>query len=85
MQATTIKIEDPLLENLKGCLPTKTSLTAFVKEILEQEIQRRKMIQSAEQYAEFLQSNSKEKEWLEKWEAGNLETAPKASTKRKLK
>ena len=85
MQATTIKIEDPLLDNLKSCLPDKTSLTAFVKEILEQEIQRRKMIQSAEQYAAFLQSNAGEKEWLAEWEAGDLGTAPKTGVKRKSK
>ncbi len=81
MQATTIKIEDPLLRELKNITPKKFSLSKFVKEILEQEVQRHKMIIAAEKYNEFLASNPEESSWLQDWEAADLTSTPK--TKRK--
>jgi hypothetical protein len=83
MQATTIKIENPLLDELRSLTPRTKSLSGFIREILEQEIQRRKMIQAAEKYADFLKSSPGEREWLEEWESADLSRAPRYIRKRK--
>ncbi len=84
MKATTIKLENPLLNELNGVRPSQKSLSAFVKEILEQDIRRRKMREAARKYQEFLTANPEEKSWLEEWESVDL-TRPPQSKKRKKK
>ena len=83
MQATTIKLENPLLRELRNLTPRAMSLSAFIREILEQEIQRRKMVQAAEKYADFLKSSPGEREWLEEWESADLSRAPRLVRKGK--
>lgn len=76
MEATTIKIEDPLLGNLKKLVPGEKSLSAFVREVLEQEIRRKSMIEAAEKYVRFIESNAKEGEQMAEWESADLESPP---------
>lgn len=83
MQATTIKIEDPLLNELKKYSPKDESLSAFIREILEKDIQRRKMIEAAEAYTRFLGENPSEQEWLNEWEEADLVHNPKNISKKK--
>ncbi len=77
MNATTIKIENPLLKNLLYIVPQKKSLSAFVREVLEREIQRQKMILAAESYLVFLKSHADESQSLEEWESADLGRPPK--------
>ncbi len=72
MQATTIKLENPLLQEVKKILPKDESISSFVRSLLEQELQRRKMIHSAEEYVRFLEDRPEEKKWLEDWESADL-------------
>ncbi len=72
MQATTIKLENPLLGEVKKCISKEESLTSFVRKVLEKEIQKRKMIESADQYLKFLDQNPEEKAWLTEWEKEDL-------------
>ena len=74
MKATTIKIEDPLLNKLKKVMPKDTSISAFVREVLENDIRRRGMIEAAERYVEFLESNREEQFDLQEWESSDLES-----------
>ena len=84
MNATTIKIENPLLNEIVKITPEKKSISAFVREVLENEVQRQKMIQAAERYSEFLASNPEEREWMGDWESADLARSPRpASRKRK--
>ena len=83
MRATTIKVEDPLLKKVEAILPPHKSLSAFVKETLEHEIHKRRMVESAEQYAQFLQSSSDETAWVDEWESASLDTAPSHGKKGK--
>ena len=57
MKGTTIKVEGPLLAELERAKPPTLSLTAFVRSVLEREVRRRKMLESAERYTEFLRAN----------------------------
>lgn len=83
MQATTIKIENPLLSELKKFLPKGESISSFIREVLERDLQRRKMIKAAETYMEFLDTNPEEKQWLEDWGDSDLITEAKTKSKTK--
>lgn len=73
MEATTIKLENPLLNQLYESKPKGLSLSAFVRELLEREVRQRKMAQAAGQYSEFLKANPDEAVWMEEWEAAPLD------------
>ena len=79
MQATTIKIEDPILKELRKFVPPDQSLSAFVREILERDIQRRKMVKAAQEYASWLENHPDEREWLDEWDDAHLERPPASS------
>ncbi|MBF0106715.1 MAG: hypothetical protein HQM16_15490 [Deltaproteobacteria bacterium] len=80
MTATTLKLEGVLLKQLYQIKPKGASLSAFVRQLLEQAIQRNKMIEAAQKYRSFLKNNPDEAAWLDEWEDADLSTAP---TKRK--
>lgn len=73
MEATTIKLENPLLNQLYESKPEGLSLSAFVRELLEREVLQRKMAQAAGQYSEFLKVHPDETVWMEEWEAAPLD------------
>lgn len=85
MQATTIKIENPLLDQLKGFKPKDVSLSAFIREILESKVRKQKMAVAAQKYTEFLRENPDEEEWLKEWEESPLDKAPKTNPKKKVR
>ena len=73
MRATTIKVEGELLDALEKEKPTAESLASFVRSILEKEVVRRKMVDAAERYADFLRDRPDEREWLEEWERSDVD------------
>lgn len=83
MKATTLKIEEPLLNKLHHFRPKDISFSAFVRGILEKEVRRRKMQNAASQYMEFLASDPIEKKWLEDWDASDLLVPPKKLKEKK--
>lgn len=85
MQATTIKLENPLLGELKKYTPKTESLTSFIRGILEQELKRRKMTDAAEAYVEFLSKSPEEQTWLQEWEEAELSSPPKDKLKKRAK
>lgn len=85
MKASTIKVEDPLLTELYRYKPKDLSFSAYVRDLLEQAIRRRRSIESANQYVEFLQSHPEESEWLADWETADLALPPKQKKIRKKK
>ncbi len=76
MQATTIKLEGPILSEIKKILPKDKSLTSYVRGVLEQELHRKKMLESANDYLKFLANNPEEQTWLEEWQDSDLAKAP---------
>jgi len=87
MLATTIKLESELLKGIISLKPRETSITAFVRQILEKEIRRQKMADSAEAYAKFLAQNPPEDLMLKEWEEADLVSpvVPGKKAKRKAK
>ena len=81
MNATTIKIEQPLLKSLYQLKPETQSLSAFVREMLEAGVRRRKMAEAAAKYHEFLAQHTKEASGLRDWEDADLAHPPAKRSK----
>lgn len=77
IKATTIKVDGNLLAELVQAKPPTQSLTAYVREVLEREVRRLKMLAAADAYTEFLRANPDERAWLEEWDRADLAQAPK--------
>jgi hypothetical protein len=73
MSATTVKLDSVLLEELRRIKPANQTLTALVRELLEAEIRRRRMIRAATEYTAFLEQNPDEASELELWASSPLE------------
>ncbi len=73
MSATTIKIEDPLLKEIRKIKPQGQSISSYVKEALEHEIRRKKMSEAASQYKAFLNEHPEESGSLKEWTSAPLD------------
>lgn len=73
MSATTVKLDSALLEELRQMKPANQTLTALVRELLEAEIRRRRMVRAATEYTAFLEQNPDESSELELWANAPLE------------
>lgn len=63
-------------------LPSNTTLTALVRELLESEIRRRRMARSASEYVSFLEKHPDEAEELEGWATAPLDASPARRVRR---
>jgi hypothetical protein len=77
MKATTIKIEGELLDELEATKPQSISLSAFVREVLRNDLRRRKLSRAAISYEEFLAANPEEQLLLREWDEADLVRTPK--------
>jgi hypothetical protein len=77
MKATTIKIEGALLSELEAAKPENISISAFVRDVLRKDLQRRKLAQAAASYEEFLAANPEEQLLLREWDEADLAHTPK--------
>lgn len=83
MSATTLKIESPLLDELKRVCPKGKSISAFVRSVLEQVIHKQRMSKALQEYQSFLDVHPEELAWLGNWEVADLTRPPKPSHKKK--
>ncbi len=79
MRATTIKLEGALLQELERAKPSRTSVSAFVREVLRKELQRRRLAEAAAEYEAFVSTNEEERTWLREWDEADLAAMPKRS------
>jgi len=77
MKATTIKIEGELLQELEAAKPESMSLSAYIREVLRKDLQRRRLVQAASSYREFLAANPEERSWLREWDEADLASPPR--------
>ena len=77
MQATTIKLDGEILKGMAAVRPKTQTLTAFVREVLQKDLQRRQRMTAAQRYREFLESTPAEQQELQDWEAARLVVAPR--------
>ena len=64
MKAIPVKIEGGLLRKLERIKPSRQSLTAHVRALLEREVQRRGMEEAGRRYADFVRESPEETAWL---------------------
>ncbi len=76
MPSTTIKVESDLLKDITRVKPKEQSISAFVREVLERDIRRRKMKEAAHEYQKFLAGQPEEEAEMEAWESARLSIAP---------
>jgi hypothetical protein len=67
MSATTIKLEDSLLKEIRAAKPRDQTLAAFVREALRSELRRRRLSAAAREYQAFLNANPQERAEMEQW------------------
>jgi hypothetical protein len=77
MSATTVKLEERLLREIRAVKPREQSLAAYVREAVERDLLRRKLKSAAEEYQTFLNTNADEQDELETWERASLVVAPR--------
>ena len=81
MAASTIKLEEDLLHEIRAAKPAKQSLAAYVREAIERDLLRRKLRAAAEQYRAFLDEHPDEQEEQQAWEGAPLASPPRRTRK----
>jgi hypothetical protein len=81
MAATTVKLEEPLLKEIRALKPREQTLSAYVREALERDVRRQKLAIAAREYAAFLAANPGERDDMQRWAEAPL-TKPVPRRKR---
>jgi len=74
MSATTVKIDDDLLKEIRRVIPKKQTITTFVRESIRSEVKRRTLREAAETYVRFMAAQKNEKQEMDDWQASALES-----------
>jgi hypothetical protein len=82
MKATTIKVEGDLLKEMEAACPPSQCISAFVREVLRNELKRRRVAEAAVKYEQFVASHPEEREWLDEWEKADLIHPPQRKSKK---
>jgi len=72
MKATTVKLHGEILDDIERQKPSDQSLTAFVREAVRRDLQRRQLREAAEAYCAHLAHHQEEGAWMEAWEQADL-------------
>jgi len=83
MSATTIKLEGPILKELKDFKRANQSLSSLIRELLQSELRRRKMARAAQDYMSFMKENTAESMEMDAWSMALLDSDVKPGKKRK--
>ncbi|MCF6313751.1 MAG: hypothetical protein L3J39_15005 [Verrucomicrobiales bacterium] len=76
MKATTIKLQGQLLENLQASKPEHQTLTAYVRSVLQGDLDRVKLKEAALVYRAFIESDESEKIDMDEWGRADLNVEP---------
>lgn len=72
MSATTVKLEGAILSEIARVKPQNQTLTAFVREAVEQKVRERKLREAAIRFEELRKENPALCEEAEEWESAPL-------------
>lgn len=78
MKATTIKLDGGLLREIETAKPPTQSVTAYVREVVRKDLERKKLREAAEVYRAFVTADAEETEWLQAWGDADLTSPPAA-------
>ena len=76
MKATTVKVDGNLLRSIEEMKPPQQSVTAFIRSVLQKEVDRRTLLQAAHEYRDFVKEHKDEGEWLDEWDRADLVSVP---------
>ena len=76
MKATTVKLDGELLARLEASRPPEQSLSAYVRAVLQRNLDRMKIRDAAVEYRTFLASDPEEQRSLDEWDRADLATRP---------
>ena len=76
MKGTTVKIEGELLEGIVGVKATGQSVAAYVRRVLQRDLERRQARAAAAAFKEFVAAHPEEKRWLDQWDGADLASTP---------
>ncbi|MDB5037385.1 MAG: hypothetical protein JWQ35_913, partial [Bacteriovoracaceae bacterium] len=74
-----------LLKKIEAGKPDGLSLTTYIREAVERDLNRKQIEESGRRYADFLSNHPQESAWLKDWESArlDLEIKPKARPRKK--
>lgn len=75
MPATTVKLDEDLVEKSNELKRREQSISAFVRSLIEKEHRERRFREAAQAYEAFLRDHPAERESMEVWEAAPLTDA----------
>lgn len=73
---TTVKLDASVVREAASVLEPGQTLTSYVRQVVQRDIQRRKLKQAARVYREFLEKDPEERKDLEDWERADLARTP---------
>ena len=76
MRATTIKLEDKLLDDIEAAKPGDRSISAHVRWVLQKDIERRQARDAAASFRAFIEAHPEEQAWLADWDGAGLAAPP---------
>lgn len=76
MKATTVKIEGELLAGIEAARKPGQSVAAYVRRVLQSDIERRLAREAAAAFKEFVERHPEEKRWMHEWDGADLASAP---------
>ncbi len=74
MTATTVKLDGELLQEIQAHKPKHQTLAAYVRQTLEADVRRRRMMNAAQEYAAFLAAHPAERVEMDEWAEAPLST-----------
>jgi hypothetical protein len=83
MKATTVKLDDAILGELKALKRPNQNLTALVREMLKAQIDLSKIAHAAEEYTSLLRENPAESKELDAWASAPLDREPSSRSRKK--
>ena len=76
MRAATVKLEGKLLKDVEAAKPAGRSLSAHVRWVLQQDLERRRRRDASAAFRTFIDAHPEEREWLSEWDAADLAAPP---------
>ena len=78
MKATTVKLDGELLSRIEASKPPEQSLSAYVRAVLQRNLDRMRVRDAAVEYRAFLASDPEEQRSLDEWDRADLGVPPRS-------
>ena len=80
MRTVTVRLEGKLLEDVEAAKPADRGLSAHVRWVLQQDLERRRRRDASAAFQAFIDEHPEERAWLSEWDAADLAGPPTRGT-----